>query len=278
MQNETISVVIAGINGRMGRASAQAIAAASGFNLVGAVGKEGALYVGKRLDELVGVPLKSKTGILVSSDLSDCLEKTSPNVLLDFTEADNACAHAIAALKKNVRPVIGTSGLTSDHLKQIEQSCNEHKLGALVVPNFSVGAILMMHFAKQASCLFDHVEVVEMHHTRKIDAPSGTAMRTAEMIGSTGRTFNPHVVAERELIAGARGAKTSSGLRLHSVRLPGLLSHQEVLFGAEGELMTIRHDSFNTKCFEKGILLSLQAVRELNNLVIGLDSLVLAKL
>ncbi len=205
MQKELISVAIAGINGRMGRASAQAIAAAPGFRLVGAFGKEAAPYVGKSLDSLMGLHFENKTGILVSSSLADCLARTSPDVLLDFTEADSACSAAVTALKSNVRPVIGTSGLGNDHLQQIEQACSAYKLGALVVPNFSVGAILMMYFAQQASKLFDHIEIVEMHHTKKLDAPSGTAMHTAKKLADSGRKFNPTSVRERELIAGARG-------------------------------------------------------------------------
>src|SRR5579883_2273308 len=142
----------------MGRASAHAIAAAPGFKLVGAFGKEHSLYTGKSLDELVGLPLKNRTGILVSSSLADCLAGSSPDVLLDFTEANSAGTLALEALERNVRPVIGTSGLSKEQLDKIEAACAEKNLGALLVPNFSVGAILMMNFAQQASKLFDFIE------------------------------------------------------------------------------------------------------------------------
>ncbi|PWU02430.1 MAG: 4-hydroxy-tetrahydrodipicolinate reductase [Candidatus Melainabacteria bacterium] len=278
MDKETITVAIAGINGRMGRASAHAIAAAPDLKLVGAFGKEHSLYTGKSLDELVGLPLKNRTGILVSSSLADCLAGFRPDVLLDFTEANSAGTHALAALDSKVRPVIGTSGLTKEQLDKIEAACTEKNLGALLVPNFSVGAILMMNFAQQASKVFDFVEIVEMHHTRKLDAPSGTAMHTARKIAANGRNYNASSVQEREVLTGVRGGKLENGLRLHSLRLPGMLSHQEVLFGAEGELFTIRHDSFNTKCFEQGILMAIRAVMDIKSLVLGLDSFVLAKL
>lgn len=278
MDKETITVAIAGINGRMGRASAQAIAAQPGFSLVGAFGKNDALYAGKSLDELVGLPLKNRTGILVSNSLAECLAGSQPDVLLDFTEAASAGSLALAALENKVRPVIGTSGLSNDQLDAIEAACRKQSLGALVVPNFSVGAILMMNFAQQASNLFDCAEIVEMHHVRKLDAPSGTAMHTARKIADNGRTYNTSAVRERELIPGARGGKFDNGVRVHSLRLPGMLSHQEVLFGAEGELFTIRHDSFNTKCFEQGILMAVKAVMDIESLVTGLDRFVLAKL
>jgi len=278
MSEPTIAVAIAGINGRMGRASAQALAATPGFKLAGAYGKANAAYVGQSLEQLVGLPSNNKTGILVSKGLSDCISSCSPDVLLDFTEANSSCSAALAALKNKVRPIIGTSGLSSDHIKQIDEACNNHKLGALVVPNFSIGAILMMHFAQQASKLFDNIEITEMHHLGKLDAPSGTAMHTARKIAETGRTFNKSSIAERELLASARGGKWENGVRLHSLRLPGILSRQEVLFGAEGELFTIRHESFNTKCFIQGILMAIKTVMSLDSLVIGLDNFVLAKL
>ena len=160
MDKETITVAIAGINGRMGRASAHAVASAPDLRLTGAFGKLDSLYTGKSLDELVGLPLKNRTGILVSNSLADCLAGFCPDVLLDFTEANSAGSHALAALEAKVRPVIGTSGLTKDQLDKIDEACRIKNLGALVVPNFSVGAILMMNFAQQASKLFDCVEIV----------------------------------------------------------------------------------------------------------------------
>jgi 4-hydroxy-tetrahydrodipicolinate reductase len=277
MKHETITVAIAGINGRMGRTSVQAIQSAANLKLVGAFGKEQAEYVGKKIEEVVGLPYNERTAILVSNNLTDCLDKCAPDVLLDFTEATSALRHGIKALEHKVRPVIGTSGLTAEHLKELEHSTNQHNVGAMVVPNFSVGAILMMNFAEQAGHLFKNAEIVEMHKLGKLDAPSGTAMHTAKKISNSGHVYNESSIEENEILPGARGGKTDNGLRVHSVRLPGILSHQEVYFAQEGELLTIKHESFNTKCFIQGILISLQAVMKLKSLVVGLDSFVLPK-
>jgi 4-hydroxy-tetrahydrodipicolinate reductase len=141
------------------------------------------------------------------------------------------------------------------------------------VPNFSVGAVLMMEFAKQAGAFYENVEIVEMHHTKKLDAPSGTAMHTAGKLKQSGNRFNPKEVEEHELLPHTRGGQTDAGVRIHSLRLPGLISHQEVIFGSPGELLTIRHDSFNTDCFLRGIKMSIQAIGELDELIVGLDHL-----
>ncbi len=271
-----ITVAIAGVNGRMGRTSVQAIQSATNVRLIGAFGKENADYVGKNVEELVGLPYNERTGILVSNNLTDCLVQP-PDVLLDFTEAHSAVRHAIKAIEHKVRPVIGTTGLMAEHLKELEHATTKHKIGAMVVPNFSVGAILMINFAEQASRLFKNAEIVEMHNLGKLDAPSGTAMHTARKMSNVGHSYNESAIKENELLPGARGGKTDNGLHIHSVRLPGILSHQEVYFAQEGELLTIKHQSFNTKCFIQGILISLQAVMQLKTLVIGLDSLILSK-
>lgn len=275
--SEKINVAIAGINGRMGRTSVQAIQSAANFRLVGAFGKENADYVGKKVEELVGLPNNERTAILVSNNLSECLDKCPPDVLLDFTESESALRHGIKAIERKVRPVIGTTGLMGEHLTELEHAANKHNIGAMVVPNFSVGAILMMNFAEQASRLFKNAEILEMHNLGKLDAPSGTAMHTARKMSNSGHSYNESAIKENELLAGARGGKTANGLRIHSVRLPGILSHQEVYFAQEGELLTIKHESFNTKCFIQGILLSLQAVMQLKSLVVGLDELILSK-
>jgi 4-hydroxy-tetrahydrodipicolinate reductase len=272
-----INVAIAGVNGRMGRTSVQAIQTAADMKLVGAFGKENAEYAGKKVEEVVGLPYNERTAILVSNSLSDCLAQGSPDVLLDFTEAHSAFKHGITAIEHNVRPVIGTTGLLMEHLTELEHATKKHNIGAMVVPNFSVGAILMMNFAEQASRFFQNGEIIEMHKLGKLDAPSGTAMHTAKKIEKAGLIYNDCPVQENEILPGARGGKTDSGLRVHSIRLPGILSHQEVLFAQEGELLTIKHESFNTKCFMQGIIMSLRSVMQLKKLVVGLDSLLLSK-
>jgi len=268
---KTVKVAIAGINGRMGRASAAAMMHHPDFKIVGAFGRSGAAYVGKDIAKVAALAGDDKTGILVSNGFLDSLAG-APDVLLEFTQAETAVEHAKQALERGVRPVVGTSGISPKQVEELSKIAADKKLGAMIVPNFSVGAVLMMEFARQAAAMFEHVEIVEMHHTGKHDAPSGTSMHTAGKLALAEKTFNKMEVEEKELLAGSRGGATASGVRIHSLRLPGLISHQEVIFGADGELLTIRHDSFNTNCFLKGIFLAVKSVMQLDRLVVGLDS------
>jgi 4-hydroxy-tetrahydrodipicolinate reductase len=267
---DRIKVVIAGINGRMGKASARLILEDPELELVGAFGPAGASYVGADIGTLTHMPT---TGILVSNRIEELPAKVQPDVLLDFSLADAAVEHAKFALQHGFRPVIGASGLKEDKIKTLTELTAKQHLGAMVVPNFSVGAVLMMEFSRQAGAFFENVEIVEMHHTKKLDAPSGTAMHTASKLKQSGNRFNPKEVEEHELLPHSRGGQTDSGVRIHSLRLPGLISHQEVIFGAPGELLTIRHDSFNTDCFLKGIKMSIRAVMDLDELIVGLDQI-----
>jgi 4-hydroxy-tetrahydrodipicolinate reductase len=274
---QAIKVAIAGINGRMGRASVQAIANAPDVQIVGAFGKEGSHYVGQTLATLVGLSIPQRTDILVSNGFSDCLAHCSPDVLLDFTEAKSSFEYGLAAIGKKICPILGTSGIPAENLENLAQAASREKVGALVVPNFSIGAVFMMSVARQAADLFDNVEIIETHKLGKKDAPSGTAMHTAREIQKSGKTFNESPIKETELVPGARGAAMPNGVHIHSIRLPGVLSLQEVMFGSDGELLTIRHDSFNTNCFARGILLAIRSVVKLDSLEIGLEKSMLAK-
>ncbi len=259
----------------MGRASLSALAEDEGIRVVAGLGRRGASYIGKTVAELAVPAGGSLANLKISDDISEVLTDSSADILLEFSEAASAFSYAKAALNKKIRPVVGTSGLTTAQLHELSELAQQEKTGALVVPNFSVGAVLMMNFAQQAARLFDNVEIVETHKLGKKDAPSGTAVHTVREIEASGKQFNQSSTEERELIAGARGAKSQNGVRVHSVRLPGILSLQEVMFGADGELLTIRHDSFSTKCFAKGIILAIHSVMNLNSLVVGLESFVL---
>jgi len=277
---KSISLIIAGINGRMGRASVQAISQDNNIKLVGAYGRQGSNYTGKTVNDLVGVPNKNGQAVTVQDSLKKCLSGLSnmPDVLLDFTKADSAAEHALQAIEKGVRVVIGTSGLTEDHLKDLKHAVNKTKVGILVVPNFSVGAVLLMSFARQASKYYRNAEIVETHKLGKLDAPSGTAMHTArvmsEEIEKAKSKYNESQVNEHELLPGARGGRLESGIRVHSLRLPGILSKQDVFLAGEGELLTLRHESHNTKCFEQGIVLAIKAATQLDSFVLGLDSII----
>ncbi|HEY9711882.1 MAG TPA: 4-hydroxy-tetrahydrodipicolinate reductase [Chroococcales cyanobacterium] len=277
----TVKVVIAGVNGRMGRASAAAILSNPDYKLVGAYDAPDAACVGKDVSQICQVTDPEATGILVSNGFADAISGSAagivPDVLLDFTRADAAYANAKLAISHGIRPVVGTSGLPADQVEELSVMAAQKKLGAMIVPNFSVGAVLMMEFARQAAHLFENVEIVEVHHPKKVDAPSGTAMHTADQMSKIGKQFNPKLVDEKELIAGARGGLTEAGVRVHSLRLPGLISHQEVYFGSPGEMLTIKHDSFTTDCFTKGILLAIRSVIDFDRLVVGLDKILMDK-
>ena len=266
--SKPIRVVLAGINGRMGRLSCRIVAEDADFELVGAIGRSGSAYIGKAAAEISQC---ASLRVPVTDNLDEVLDKA--DVLLDFTVADACLAHARKAIARGVRPVIGTSGLSELGVGELGELALAQKIGALVVPNFSLGAVLMMEFANQAGNFFENVEIVEMHHTRKLDAPSGTAMHTVKKLAATGNRFNRQEVEEHEILTGARGAAAQNGVRVHSLRLPGLISHQEVIFGGPGELLTIRHDSFNTDCFVSGIRLALNAVMNLSTLEVGLDKI-----
>jgi 4-hydroxy-tetrahydrodipicolinate reductase len=248
------------------------------IKLEGAFGRSGAEYTGKNVSDLnenkIGLDVK------VSNDLESCLRSLTnkPDVFIDFTEAKSAVRHALIALDQGVRPVIGTSGLTEEHLKELRQASEKSKIGVLVVPNFSIGAVLMINFAKQASKFFKSAEIVETHKLGKLDAPSGTAMYTARVMGEEGakinQVFNENSVKETELVKGARGGKLDSGVHIHSLRLPGILSEQDVYFAGEGELLTLRHESHNTRCFEQGVVLAIKSASELNSFVLGLETII----
>lgn len=276
---KTITLIIAGINGRMGKATMAAIHGRDSIRLVGAFGRSGASYAGKSMADL-GIASTNGKDVLISNDLASCLSGLSskPDVLIDFTEAKSAVKHAIAALEKGIRPVIGATGLTEAHLTELSLASSKAKIGVLIVPNFSLGAVLLISFAQQASKFFKSAEIVETHKLGKLDAPSGTAMYTARVMGEEGarinQTFNENSVKETELIPGARGGKLDSGIHVHSLRLPGILSKQDVYFAGEGELLTLRHESHNTKCFEQGIVLAIKSASELNSFVLGLESII----
>jgi len=228
--------------------------------------------IGTDIGELPAAMI-GKTGILVTNELNACLAEAKPDVYLDFTRADVCTSNSEIALNHGVSPVIGTSGISNESIMQLTKLSQEKNVPGLLVPNFSIGAVLMMEFAKQAAQFLNETEIVELHHVGKIDAPSGTAMHTLRKMAAQNTEFNPTKVNEKELLPGARGGKHESGIRVHSLRLPGLISHQEVLFGSEGELLSVRHDSFNTDCFARGIVLALKAVRGLQGFQVGLDKI-----
>lgn len=177
------------------------------------------------------------------------------------------------AIIRGIRPVVGTSGLSNENIVELQMLSAEQEVGGIIAPNFSIGAVLMMKFAAMAARYLEDVEIIESHHDQKVDAPSGTALKTVEMIKDVRAAHRQGHPDEKENLAGARGADVE-GMKIHSVRLPGLLAHQEVLLGSKGELLTIKHDSFDRSCFMPGIVMSIRNVMEQKKLIYGLENII----
>jgi len=259
--------MIAGAYGRMGREVTKAVLAADDLQLVGAVDS-----MGKGTD--VGVLVASEPiGITIADNLSEEIKRTSPEVVVDFTVPKSVYENTMTYLDAGVFPVVGTTGLSQEAIEEITERSENIGVGGLIAPNFAMGAVLMMRFAAEASRFFPNVEIIELHHDQKVDAPSGTAIITAEKILEQREDFQQGPHDEIENIASVRGGKMTGGIRIHSVRLPGLVAHQEVLFGGLGQTLSIRHDTINRESFMPGVLLAVRKVKELKKIVYGLDKL-----
>jgi 4-hydroxy-tetrahydrodipicolinate reductase len=265
-----IRVIVCGAYGKMGREVLKAVNNDPELSLVGAVDiKSDFADVG----DLIGT---SKIGVVVGNDLQTVINETKPQVMVEFTAPDSVMPNIRLAMENGVSPVIGTTGLLATDVKEIEGLCTKYCISALIAPNFSVGAILMMLFAAEAAKYLPHVEIIELHHDQKLDAPSGTALRTAELIAANRSEIKQGHPDEVEKLAGARGADYA-GIRMHSVRLPGYVAHQEVIFGGIGQTLTIRHDSISRESFMPGVVLACKRVLSLDGLVHGLEHLLITK-
>ena len=234
----------------------------------GRMGREVVKTVVNETDDLlVGVCDNNNIG-----DLLETIKETKPDVIIDFTTPSVVMENIRIGLRNGVNMIVGTTGITDVDLKSIEKMTEENNVNALIVPNFAVGAILMMRFAAEAAKYLDSVEIIELHHDQKVDAPSGTAVKTADLINKNRKKYNDKKVQEIEKLTGARGAD-ADGIKIHSVRLPGLVAHQEVIFGAQGQSLLIKHDSYNRKSFMPGVRLALQKINNISGLVYGLEKL-----
>lgn len=242
----TIRVLVNGANGKMGQFVVKAISSASDLSLVGQTGR--------------------------SHDLIQEIKKNKAQVVVDFTQAESTYKNTQMILEAGAYPVIGTSGLLKEQVKELQQQCKQLKLGGIIAPNFSLGAVLMMKYAQAAAKYFPQVEIIEMHHDGKLDSPSGTAVRTAEMIAASRSEIPQSPANAKELIPGARGGRYQD-IAIHSVRLPGLVAHQQIIFGSLGETLTFKHDSIDRQCFMPGVLLACRKVMQLDRLVYGLEEI-----
>ena len=252
-----IKVIVAGFRGRMGSAA------------VNMVKEDEDLILSALLDpfakdtEVDGVPVFTDKSQLIGFDADVWIDFTTPAVAYDNTRF---------ALEHGFAPVVGTTGFTEDETVELIALSEDKKIGGLIAPNFAIGAILLMEFAAKAAKYFPDLEIIELHHDNKKDAPSGTAIKTAELIREVRQPKQQGAADEVESLKGARGAEFD-GFRIHSVRLPGLVAHQEVIFGAQGEGLTLRHDSYDRKSFMSGVNIGVRAVVKRDKLVYGLEKL-----
>jgi len=263
-----IRVIVTGAYGRMGREVVKTVWKAEDVELVGAVDGRGE---GTDIGPLIG---EDEVGILIENNLDEAMRRVRPDVVVDFTGPQAVYRNTISCLEHNVRPIVGATGMDPGQINEIVRFSEQIRIGGLIAPNFAIGAILMMRFACEAVRFLPDVEIIELHHDQKVDAPSGTAIKTAEAIFEQRENeYNQGLPTEMETLPGARGGKFHGGIRIHSVRLPGLVAHQEVIFGGLGQTLTIRHDSITRESFMPGVLLGIRKTMNLERVVYGLDKL-----
>lgn len=274
-----IPVVVNGALGKMGRAIVKAVAEAEDMTVVGAIDRNPKL-IGQDIGEVIGIGpleipiLNDLEATLVAAQNEVPSDASVPGaVMVDVTHPDSVYGSVRAALAYGVRPVVGTTGMSNQQIQDLAEFADKASTGCLLIPNFSIGMVLLQQAAQQAAEYFDHVEIIELHHNQKADAPSGTAVKTAQMLSELNKNYNSPQVEETEKMTGARGSQTEDGVRIHSVRLPGLIAHQEVIFGAAGQSYTLRHDTSDRVCYMPGVLLSIRRVLPLKSLVYGLDKI-----
>jgi 4-hydroxy-tetrahydrodipicolinate reductase len=274
MSQYPIPVVVNGAAGKMGREVVKAVSQAPDMNLLGAIDRNPELQ-GKDAGELAGLsePLEVPITDQLEPMLALAAQERQIGVMVDFTHPRTVYDNIRSAIAYGVRPVVGTTGLSPEQIQDLAEFADKASTGCLIIPNFSIGMVLLQQAAIQASQYFDHVEIIELHHNQKADAPSGTAIQTAQMLAEMGKTFNPVIVEETEKLPGARGSLAAEGIRIHSVRLPGLIAHQEVIFGAAGQIYTLRHDTSDRACYMPGVLLAIRKALQLKTLVYGLEKI-----
>ena len=259
-------IIVNGACGRMGQEVVKTIVLEREDILVGVCDR---INVGKNIMELLALDAEK---LIIKDDLEGLIRETRPEVIIDFTTPTVVMENIRIGLSNGVNMIVGTTGITEVDLEIIEKMARENKANILIAPNFALGAVLMMRFAAEAARYFPAVEIIELHHDQKLDSPSGTAIKTAELINKNRKEDRGSEKEEIEKLSGARGAD-AEGVKIHSVRLPGLVAHQEVMFGGEGQTLLIRHDSYNRKSFMPGVKLALDRIADISGLVYGLEHL-----
>lgn len=260
-----IPVVIAGANGRMGRETVQAVLQQVDLKLVAALGK--AREIGQDVGTIVG---GEPCGVLLEDDPETAIPKAAGGVMIDFSLGPVVKEHVLIALRNDISCVVGATSIPAVDEQEIVAAATKNAV--LFANNFALGAVLMMKFAREAAHYFRWAEIIEMHHEKKLDAPSGTARRTAEVMRKARPDGFRAPIDSEESVKGVRGGMLG-GLRIHSVRLPGLQAHQEVILAAPGETLTIRHDAWARESYMPGVLLAARRVREMSGFTVGLENI-----
>ncbi|BAP85676.1 dihydrodipicolinate reductase [Paucilactobacillus hokkaidonensis JCM 18461] len=251
-------VIIAGYQGKMGQKAVAMVQSHADFELV-------AVY-GPKLD--TDVKLEATTKVFNQLDEIN----VDADVWVDFTTPTSVYENTKFALEHGYSPVIGTTGLTDDQLTELKQIAKKNNIGGLIAPNFGISAVLLMQFAKQAAKYMPDVEIIEMHHDQKLDAPSGTALSTAKLISEVRKPHEQGNPEAKETLANVRGGDYN-GIRIHAVRLPGLVAHEQVLFGSSGEGLTIRQDTLDRQSFMSGVAIAIEKITNEHELLVGLENL-----
>ena len=259
--------------------------------VVGALGKMGSEVIKTVINNnetknemtLVMAVDKFRTGenvygdVIIESDIEKAIEANKPDVVVDFTQPTTVFENTKKYLNAKVKPVIGTTGLSMEQIEELKKLANDNNTGCIIAPNFAVGPVLMMMFSKMAAKYFDNAEIIELHHNQKKDAPSGTAIKTAQMMAEVNPDMAKNNAYETEIIKGARGGNFKENdrgnIHIHSVRMPGFVASQEVIFGSLGQTLKIRHDSINRECFMSGVELAIKYVFDNNEFVYGLENI-----
>lgn len=262
---EKIKVLVSGACGKMGQEVMKAVLNDAELTLAGAVDVQN---TGKDVGPIIGMePL----GVVVRNDLATAIRLDKPQVMVDFTTPMTVMNNLRMALQAKIHAVVGTTGFSSENLQEIAGLSSDSGANVLIAPNFAIGALLMMRFTAEAAKYFPQVEIIELHHDQKLDAPSGTSIKTAEMILKGRGELSQKAIGE-EKIKGVRGGEMG-GVHLHSIRLPGLIAHQEVIFGGQGQTLTIRHDSLSRESFMPGVVFAIKHISHRPGLTYGLDEL-----
>lgn len=265
----TIKVLVSGACGKMGQEVVKTVLDDPGLALASAVDVRN---LNKDIGSVIG---REPVGVMIRNDLATAIDLDKPEVMVDFSTPMTVMNNIRAALRAKVHAIIGTTGLTPDDLEEISKLSLSTGANVLVAPNFAIGALLMMRFAAEAAKYLPQVEIIELHHDQKLDAPSGTSIKTAEMILKGRGELSRQVIGD-EKIKGVRGGEMG-GIHLHSIRLPGLIAHQEVIFGGQGQTLTIRHDSISRESFMPGVVFAVKNIGNRPGLTYGLDEMLFEK-